>query len=181
MTCIVGLTDKGRVYMGGDSAGAAGYSLVVRADPKVFRNGPFRIGYTSSFRMGQLLRFKLDPPPHHPADMDDFRYMSTAFIDEVREVLKEGGYAKVDNNQEEGGAFLVAYRGQLYEIGGDFQVGQPLDPFAAVGCGFEIALGAMYATDGYGPEDRIRTALAAAQRFSAGVREPFLIESEGEG
>ena len=41
MTCIVGLVEKGNVYIGGDSAGVGGYSLTVRADRKVFRNGDF--------------------------------------------------------------------------------------------------------------------------------------------
>jgi hypothetical protein len=38
MTCIVGLVDKGDVYIGGDSAGVAGLSLSIRADEKVFGN-----------------------------------------------------------------------------------------------------------------------------------------------
>ena len=52
MTCIVGLIDGRRVWMGGDSAGVSGLDITVRADAKVFRNGDFLIGFTSSFRMG---------------------------------------------------------------------------------------------------------------------------------
>ena len=66
MTCIVGLEHKGKVYIGGDSAGVAGYSLSVRADQKVFINGNFIFGFTSSFRMGQILRFGFNPPRRHP-------------------------------------------------------------------------------------------------------------------
>jgi len=57
MTCIVGLIDKEskKIYMGGDSAGVANYSLSVRKDPKVFKRYGFIFGFTSSFRMGQLL------------------------------------------------------------------------------------------------------------------------------
>ncbi len=39
MTCIVGLVDNGKVYIGGDSAGCAGYDVRIREDQKVFRNG----------------------------------------------------------------------------------------------------------------------------------------------
>ena len=67
MTCIVGLVHEGVVYIGGDSAGVAGLSLVVRAD-EMFRNGDFLMGFTTSFRMGQLLRYKLYPPRRHPDD-----------------------------------------------------------------------------------------------------------------
>lgn len=62
MTCIVGLVDKGSIYMGGDSAGVAGLSVTTRADEKVFLNGPFIMGFTTSFRMGQILRYKFVPP-----------------------------------------------------------------------------------------------------------------------
>lgn len=57
MTCIVGLVDGDRVILGGDSAGIAGWHLQLRADEKVFRNGPYAIGFTTSFRMGQILRY----------------------------------------------------------------------------------------------------------------------------
>ena len=41
MTCIVGYRDDNNVYIAGDSAGVAGYSLQIRADEKVFRNKDF--------------------------------------------------------------------------------------------------------------------------------------------
>lgn len=55
MTCIVGLVENNKVYIGGDSAGVAGLSLMKRADEKVFKKDEFIFGFTSSFRMGQLI------------------------------------------------------------------------------------------------------------------------------
>ena len=123
MTCIVGLVDDGRVWMGGDSAGVAGWDLTVRADRKVFRNGPYVMGFTSSFRMGQLLRHGFEPPspPEQPGDLEAF--MATTFIDAVRERLKAGGWAVKNLEQEQGGTFLVGVSGRLFEIGSDYQVG----------------------------------------------------------
>ena len=174
MTCIVGLVDNGNVYIGGDSAGVAGLNLTVRADEKVFRNGPFLMGFTSSFRMGQLLRYAFKPPLHDP-EMDVDRYMATVFIDAVRQCLKDGGYAKKTNEEESGGNFLVGYQGQLFEIDDDYQVAKPLDGYVAVGCGAQIARGAMFASEERQPETRVLMALDAAERFSAGVRRPFLL------
>lgn len=181
MTCIVGLlagpglvAGKG-VVIGGDSAGVAGYLTVVRADPKVFRTGPFLIGYTSSFRMGQLLRFRLSVPARHP-DVDVFQFMVTTFVDAVRDCLKAGGCAEVNNAVESGGTFLVGYAGRLFEIDGDYQVGEPADGYAAVGGGAELALGALHATADRPADERVQAALAAAAYFSTGVRPPFVIE-----
>ena len=93
------LGPRGVVYIGGDSAGVAGLSLVVRADEKVFRNGDFLMGFTTSFRMGQLLRYKLYPPRRHPDDRVA-KYMVVDFIDAVRECLKAGGYASKPESTE---------------------------------------------------------------------------------
>ena len=62
MTVIVGLQHNGAVYIGGDSAGIAGYDLMIRHDEKVFVNQQFIMGYTTSFRMGQILRYSFKPP-----------------------------------------------------------------------------------------------------------------------
>ena len=94
----------------------------------------------------------------------------------LRQCLKDGGWARKQDEREEGGTFLVGVRGRLYTIYDDYQVAQAADGFAAVGCGDQIALGALYATAGTGlkPKARITVALRAAERFSAGVRGPFI-------
>jgi ATP-dependent protease HslVU (ClpYQ) peptidase subunit len=177
MTAIVGLVHRKTVYIGGDSAGASGWSLTVRADSKVFHNGDYLFGFTTSFRMGQLIRYALEPP--RPVGETD-RFMATAFIDAVRECLKAGGWAKKDSEREEGGTFLVGVRGRLFTVYEDYQVAEAADGYAAVGCGDELALGALFATAStrMPPERRIEVALRAAERFSAGVRGPFVCLSQ---
>lgn len=172
MTCIVGLVENGRVYLGGDSAGVGGYSLVVRADRKVFRNGPFIMGFTTSFRMGQLLKHHFVPPTHHK-DVDTERFMVIDFVNAVRSCLKSGGYAEKNNEVETGGEFLVGYKGRLFKIQGDYQVGESVNLYDACGCGEDLALGSLFSTEGQQPIQRLRMALHAAERFSAGVRAPF--------
>lgn len=179
MTCIVGLAINGTVYMGGDSAGVGGWDLTIRKDPKVFKNGPYLIGYTSSFRMGQLLRFNLSVPDQDTRH-DDERHMMTVFVDAVRQCFKHGGYAKIDSSQEEGGHFLVGYKDVLYRVCGDFQVGIPMRQFDAVGCGDQVARGALFASSDRKPRARLKLALKAAEQFSAGVRGPFIFEAQGE-
>jgi hypothetical protein len=175
MTCIVGLLDGSNIYMGGDSAGVGGYSMQTRKDEKVFINDKFIFGFTSSFRMGQLLRYSLKPPKRFP-DVDIYLFMVTDFMNSVRQCLKDGGYAKKDKEEESGGTFLVGYQGRLFEIGDDYQVAEVLENYASCGCGFDLALGSLYSTEGQRPEDRVRIALEAAAKFSAGVRPPFNIK-----
>jgi ATP-dependent protease HslVU (ClpYQ) peptidase subunit len=175
MTCIVGLIDGNRVWMGGDSAGVSGLDITVRADTKVFRNGEYLIGFTSSFRMGQLLAFRLKPPPR-PEGMDIFRFMVTDFVDAVRSCLKDGGFAQRSNDAEQGGSFLVAYQGRLFSIQSDYQVCETVRGFHAIGCGADYALGSLASTAGQPAESRVRRALECAELLNAGVRAPFRIE-----
>jgi hypothetical protein len=179
VTCIVGLAEGGKVYIGADSAGVdGGLSLGIRADRKVFRNGDFIMGFTSSFRMGQLLAVKLTPPRWHPED-DPWRYMVGDFIDAVRTCLTAGGYSSKNNNVETGGSFLVGFQKRLFHVESDFQVGERIDCFDATGCGESYALGSLSETKNEKPKSRVLRALAAAERFSAGVKGPFHVEVIG--
>lgn len=178
MTCIVGLVHGDTVIIGADSAGvhSATWQITVRRDRKVFRNGDFLIGFTSSFRMGQLLAFNFTPPKPR-ADVDVMTYMVTDFIDAVRTCLKTGGYARVKESADEGGEFLVGYRGRLFNIHEDFQVAESTLGYAACGCGGQPAIGSLYSTRTWSdPAARVTEALTCAEAFSAGVRGPFHIE-----
>lgn len=179
MTCIVGLIDKGSVYIGGDSAGVdGGLGLSVRTDRKVFRNGEhgeFVIGFTSSFRMGQLLAHVFHPPKLFEGQ-DVYAYMVNQFVDGVRACLKTGGFASKENETESGGTFLVGFRSRLFEIFDDYQVGEPTAGYSAVGCGGDIATGSLFSTSGQKPRVRVIKALQAAEQHSGGVRAPFHIE-----
>lgn len=175
MTCVAGLVDGGKIYFGADSAGVADYDMLIRADEKVFINGPMLFGFCGSFRMGQLLRYALKIPDH-PNGVDDARYLSTLFIDAVRCCFKEGGWARKSEDAESGGHFLVGYKGHIYHIEADYQVGRRVDGFDAIGCGRQIALGSLFSTANTGmkPDRRLALAMNAAERMSAGVRSPFV-------
>lgn len=175
MTCIVGLEFNGKVYIGGDSAGVAGYDITVRSDEKVFENGDFLMGFTDSFRMGQILRYSFEPPDHDPR-MGDMKYIVTTFMDEIRNVYRDKGFLQKENEAEAGGTFLLAYNGKLYCIDSDFQVGKSADSYMAIGCGDAYALGSMYSTKNLkDPEKRIALALDAAAHHNSGVRGPYTI------
>jgi len=177
MTCIVGLVEKKVVYIGADSASVAGWTSRVTKLPKVFRKGPFLIGYTTSFRMGQLLEHSLNVPAQAAGERDDMRYMVTVFVEHVRQLLKDRGMAKVEANAESGGQFLVGYRSRLYSVQSDFQVNEMADHFDAVGSGAEYALGALSALRGTPPVRRLKRALEVSASFNMGVCAPFFVKS----
>lgn len=175
MTCIVGVAHEGCVWIGGDSAGVSGYDIAARVDTKVFKRGPYVLGFTDSFRMGQLLRWAFDVPTPPARGLE--RFMCTTFIDAARDCLKAGGWATSRSDQEAGGTFLVGVRGRLFEVYSDYQVGETRNGFSAVGCGAAYALGVLDLTgrQQMEPRSRARLALETAARHSAGVCGPFTI------
>lgn len=165
--------------MGGDSAGVDGYwNLTACSAPKVFLRGEFLIGYTTSFRMGQLLQFSFSPPTPHEAQ-DIFGFMVVDFVNALRQCLKDGGWAEKEKERENAGNFLVGFRGRLFELQCNYQVLESTDNYLAVGCGEPYAKGSFHATTGSKrtPEERIRMALSAAEHHSAGVCGPFVVLS----
>jgi 20S proteasome alpha/beta subunit len=182
MTCIVGIIDKKNktILMGADSAGVSGFNIRSRKDPKVFVRYPFIMGFTTSFRMGQLLmsdeRFRIRKQNQHEPDFD---YMVSAFIPSVQTLFKEGEYVNTNEKEKEkglrGGTFLVGYKEHLYCIESDFQVAEHNDDYSACGCGENYALGSLFSTASTNmtPADRLYKALKTAEYFSSGVIGPF--------
>lgn len=172
MTCIIGYIDKEGVYIGGDSAAitADDLSYNIRSDTKVFTKGEFIFGYSTSFRMGQLLRYKLRIPSH-PKGMEEHQYMATIFVDAVKKCFEDNDYS--DMMGVEGGCFLVGYQGRLFSILSDYQVAEPRESYSSIGCGEHIAMGAMFASVEKDPIKKLEIALNAAVTFSMGVKPPF--------
>lgn len=185
MTCIVGVKHNKKIYIGGDSLGSnSSFQKVVRSDPKVFTKGEMVFGFTSSFRMGQILEYIM-VAPDRPEGISDMQYLIVHWIPSLIETFNDAGYRgtkDADDHDEtrSGGTFLLGYRGVLYEVQDDFQVGIPADQYAAVGCGDDLALGALFAAKKSGtkePEQLVTIALEAAEKFSGGVQRPFVIVS----
>ena len=180
MTCIVGLEHNNKVYIGGDSASCGNWDIAITRLPKVFRTNGFLIGYSGSFRMGQLLQYKLEVRERGP-DEDDMTYMVCGFAEAIRKCLKEYGFAKVENNEESFGKFLVGYKSKLYLLDYDLQVNSFYEGLYAIGCGSFYAMGALEAIKCAGsidhPEVAIRQVLEISAKYSNGVRGPFEVLS----
>lgn len=181
MTCIVAVKKDGAITMGGDSAGVAGLDVTVRRDPKVFTNGPFLLGGAGSFRQMQCLRFRLEPPRmvfDKNAEDPLYRYMVCDFMDAVRSCFEKAGVGQKDKQVETSqGLFLVGIRGRIFRIDTDYQVGESVEDYEAIGSGQAYARGSLHTTEGldYSPAWRVQRALYAAEHMNGGVCRPFTI------
>lgn len=177
MTCIVAIKCFDKIYMGGDTLGSNYYSKKIRVDQKIFKKNDMIFGFTSSYRMGQILQYSFDIPAH-PDSMDDMKYLVDIFIPQLMETYKKYNWLKTKDNVAEGGVFLLGYKENIYKIEQDFQVGISEDNYDSCGCGESYALGSLHTTELYdiSPEERIKYAINAAAQYSTGVGGPIQIE-----
>src|ERR1035437_736808 len=101
MTCIGGIIDKEnkKIIMGGDSAGVSGYDITKRKDTKVFiKDDKFIIGFTSSFRMGQILHYDTLVIEEQSEYEDDLAFMIKKFIPAVQKLFNENGWSRRESN-----------------------------------------------------------------------------------
>lgn len=177
MTCIVGLVEDKTVWIGGDSAGSDTWTISTRANPKVWKSGEFIYGYTTSFRMGDILRYKFTPPDQ--GNLGVVKYMATRFVDELMQCFEDNKFLHNGEARAVGGTFLVGYKARLFAIQDDFQVAELKNKYDAVGSGYHAALGSLYSTPGQEPKARVLTALKASAEYTPTVRGPFKIVSVG--
>lgn len=182
MTCIAATIEvDGTVWMGGDSAGidSESFDLGIGRETKVWENGGILFGTCGSFRVAQVLRWHMEVPPRHP-DHDVLKYITGPLVDAMRIALENAGALTVweeDHTESMGGDVLIAYQGRVFEIWGDFGVGELIHDYGATGCGSALACGSLATTEYFdiSAKERVELALEAAERHNAGVRGPMVI------
>lgn len=178
MTTIVGLVHNGEVWIGADSCSTRGYRReTTRSDfGKMFRVGRLLVATSGRARASQALQHRLTIPHRHP-DVSLSRWAVVELSDAIRQTLKDSECATVENGRFKSGVSAIfATDNHLFRLNACGAVCEPDDGLAAEGSGGDYALGAMHATAGLEPEDRIIAALEAAERYDAYTRGPFLVQ-----
>lgn len=167
MTCVAGIVNGRRVLLAADSQATSGWDADNRVQTKVFEKGPLVFGHSGAPRDGQLIQYVMALP--EITDVDPFEWMVTKLVEAMRSCLTEGAVKKIKDSQETHDSWwLVGFKGRLFGIFGDFQVGERLEGFDAIGCGGDYALGALAATRGPA-QKRVIEAVRVSSQFSAGV------------
>lgn len=187
MTAILGLIHRGHTYIGADSiaVGSQDGRMYPMKDPKVWRSGGMIVG--AAGRAGYKSAFLACPPPRLDRGADALEQLRRWLPRFHKSAERYGlvGQGEDGTPQVDGGA-IIGVRGRLFEVNGTYDVGEVDGPIVAIGCGGDLALGALVTLiDGPGPmpgpRGAITFALGMAERFHAFVRGPFVIlGTEGE-
>lgn len=182
MTCIAAIIDhKGVGHIACDSLGSNPRTKSVYATPKIFTVGDMLLGFTSSYRMGQILQYRLTLPVA-VVDQDLDTWMHIDFVDAVRICLRDNGFLKIENNEELGGTFLIVVAGRIFTMQDDLSLLESLDNFEACGSGEDHARATMNAAVNHGiknPRRILTEAIEAATKYVPSVGGEIHILSEG--
>jgi len=161
MTVIAAWKDKKQVWIAGDSGAFDDSTVVISAEPKVWKTQGSLVGVSGSFRIMDLLRNSGISDPHK---IRDFLISKTS----------EAGFP----NDE--WSVLVATKAGIYEIGSDFAVVKSKENYGAVGAGAQAALSALFALEGnitINSKVRMETVIKAVVNHTTHARPPIKVIS----
>jgi len=178
MTCLVGVIQDGKTYIGTD-----GYATSDECERKhivcrkMFASDNYLVAFAGHIRTGQLLYpengFKF------PKDIYQIPNHMYLWLREYESIGRdEAQMAMIQSN------FLIATKDKIYEVLADLNISE-VDPacgYTAVGSGTAYAMGSLYSTSNYSnPILRIKTALNAAAEFIRNVGPPYSIYNYEDG
>jgi 20S proteasome alpha/beta subunit len=159
MTCIVGITDGKKIYIGGDRGVSDDVSILSLFRPKIHINNGWLFGYSGSLGVGQLMEI-IDMPE---AGKDPYKTLRTDVVSYMRSAIDLYSNSDPENTSD----FIIGTQGRLFELNtADWSVAEVRE--TALGSGSPFALGSLYTSIGMllSPENRIRLALNAAITYS---------------
>ncbi len=146
MTTIVGICKNGNVTLGADSQVTDDdrrHNSVVME--KITKNNGYLIAGSGDATPCDILQHIFVPPiPTLTERKNLYKFMITKFVPDMRECLEENSW-KPDPKDDSTFNMLIAYDGELFDIGSDFSVLLNNDGIYGVGNGSKYAIGALYA------------------------------------
>lgn len=147
MTTIAAVRGDGWVVVGYDSRVSdedAGRVYTLPAGQgKVVQKGDYLIGVAGNVRGLNVIAHVFTPPPLPAKRTSMDKFMTSVFVPALMKCFLENAVGKERDSEC---TLLVAVRGEVYEIGGEFDWCRDERGVYAVGSGGAFALGALYAT-----------------------------------
>jgi ATP-dependent protease HslVU (ClpYQ) peptidase subunit len=178
MTTIVGYQGADFAILGADSQITDGDKRIISpSTPKIAKVGRYLLAVSGDCRPGDLLMYNWKPPAYDGTD--PVKFMGRKIIPSIILTFKAHGY----DHTKEGSSYsyLLAFAGNIFEIGDELSISQSQDGIYGVGSGSPYALGFLAGTIGNlakveWAQDQIIEALGVAAKYDINTCEPFQIE-----
>ena len=178
MTTLIAYQGPDFAILGADSQITDGDKRILSPSiPKIIKLSKYLLGVAGDCRPGDLLAFNWKPPAYDGTD--PVKFMGKKIIPSIITTFRTNSY----DHTKEGASysFLLAFGGNVFEIGDDLSMSQSSDGLYGIGSGSAYALGALAGQlpNLANPEwatDRILEALAIAAKYDINTSAPFQIE-----
>lgn len=118
--------------------------------PKIFQSGEVTIGISGDVRAADILRYQWKAPNVGKLLIEE--YLGKKLIPSMINAFNENSYdwnnnTGKDKDDKPTFGYLVAVRGQVFEIGNDMDIGHKINGLYAAGTGCDFALGCLHSID----------------------------------
>jgi len=159
VTVICAWKDRKQVWMAGDSGAFDDTTVIISAQPKVWKTDTSLVGVAGSFRIMDILRNSSIGDPYKIRDFLISKSNDAGFPTEW--------------------SVLVANKTGIYEIGADFGVVKSAENYGATGAGAPSALSALFVLERkeVTPEKRMELVMKATGYHTTNARPPYTVIS----
>lgn len=180
MTCILGLVDSDKVWLGGDSRGTSGTDIRDSENEKVWRANlhgeKILFGAAGQRSVNQFIRHCV-PLPSRAFDerKETFvEYFIREWVRTLRDALVKQNIGKIkDGVVDTGGHVLIGRKKKLYIVDSHLSFTELATPIIGIGSGGNFGQGVLWAfrhlKSEMKPETKIRTAIRASTEYCNGV------------
>lgn len=178
MTTIVGYQGADFAILGADSQVTDGDKRVLSpSTPKIVKLGKYLLAVSGDCRPGDILTYSWKPPLYDKSN--PIKFMGGKVIPSIIAAFKTQGYDWTKEGVSY--SYLLAFAGNIFEIGDDLSITQSSDGLYGVGSGSPYALGFLAGTlPNLEKEEWARNqfteALGVAAKYDINTCAPFQIE-----
>lgn len=167
MTTIIGVQHENKCVLVADSRSTDENGRPYRHPEmvKIVEKGGYLIAGAGSSHPCDIVQYIWEPPT--PPEDDLYRFMVTRVGPSIRQVVKDNGY-EPKRDEEPDFIFLIAIKGELFEVDGSCTVYRRDDGYYGIGSGSSYALGALQAGADW------KTAMEIAESNDVYTCRPFI-------
>lgn len=171
MSCVFAFKHRSKIYIAGDSAISSEDYITTILEPKFwFYDDEMMIGMVGEGRTMQVIRTDLNITRAKAKGQTALDYIIETVVPAFQLVIEQKK-AKFDE-----ASALIIFEGHIFEIEESFSVQETRRNWAAIGGGYEFAMGALAATTRMAPQRRIDKVMKIVAENCPSVSLPYTWE-----
>lgn len=173
MTTIVAYQGEGFAILGADSQITDGDKRILSpSTPKITKIGKYLLAVSGDCRPGDILMYLWKPPAYDGTDA--VKFVGRKIIPSIIAAFKAQGYDYTKDSASY--SYLLAFNGNIFEIGDELSISQSSDGIYGVGSGSPYAMGYMASIKGEVGKEQILQALEVSAKYDINTAAPFQLE-----